>query len=486
MDPTVTPAAAPAAPAAAPAAPAPDPVKTNSLASILGLVKPEESTIKPPSAPTSNIRDVSDDDDDDVPPKPAVVETKPAEPAKPAEEAKPAETKPAEAKPAEPAPKKVEVKKSKTSVADEIKRAVKEALPTPVVPAAPVTPTAPVTPAVVEPTPADDLTPEEREEFELAVFAEKKDPAKYKGIAEKFSTFYKKQKEFLEAALAKAAADGEDYDPKTDPKFQRFLAANEPKLSGSERKALFRDKVVEEAKVQAVREAEARFAPKTQAIEREVRVMRETPVIAQRLNAYVNEVAHGMPEEVLKYHLANGSDVEKTKAQFPLEFDIISKQVNGAAALAKSFLAVRKGLEDFNPVSNGHHKFLDEFITNQAAAFQRNGGASLVRNGRQFLPPAQWTAEKAATHWTFSDEDVLGLLRAQSQNEAKAKIASEKKRLADLGFVPAPKVSAPAGAKPAAPETPSSPRLPSSALPGAAAASATPSGSRLTSMLGLA
>lgn len=492
------PESAPAANAGTTPAPAPaaDPVKTATLGAVLGLVKPEDANVKPPERlrPLSVSVD-EDPDDGSVKPQPIVERFRPKTDDKaatpPKEEPKPADTKPADAKPADPKPAdpapKVQVKKrdNTTKIVEDVTRAVEEKLkavtrlPEPAKKEEPVVPAAPEAPV--------GLTAEEREEYDLAVYAEKKDPSK-KGLSAQFTDFYAKQKKFLEDAAAKAEAQGDQYDPTQDAEFKKWLAKNEPKFTRAERKKFESDRIYDKAKEDAAREAEERIKPKLSELERKTAELTHRPEINNRVTKFLNETLDGMPADVVKFHRENGNDIEKTRAEFPIEFDAVAKNLAGARALADEFLAIKRGLRDFNPYDaqtnpkgNDSHRFLNEFIAEQGDEFERKGGDMRIRDGKTFISPARWTPDKAKTHWTFDEEDVLLMLKVRAQNDAKSSIEAETQRLQKMGFqrvkpAPAPSSASTPPAKPAEPAA--SPRTPTTPLPGAAGAPASsdPSG----------
>lgn len=511
MDKTET-SPAPGAGTATASAPAADPVKTNTLSAVLGLVKPEEAGLKPP---TPRVLLPRDDEDDAPAPrtqrlveqfrKPETPPEKPAEqPAAPAAPAdKPIEPTPAEQPPAETKPKVTVRKKADTTkIVDELKKTLDEKLAKVTTPAAPA-PTEsvklppPETPATTPP-PAD-LLPGELEDYELALYAEKRDPKK-KGLAQQYLDFFAKQKKFLETAAAEAQTAGEEYDPTSDPKYKKFLAANEPKLSRSERKQLELDRVYEKAKEDAAKEAEERLKPKLTELERRTAELVHKPEINQRVSKFLKETLDGMPEEVVKFHLANGSDVEKTRAEFPLEFEAVANNLAGARSLAEEFLSIKRGLKPFNPFDAGSnpkgersHRFLNDFIEEQGSVLEADGGDVTKRDGKTFVHPSKWDPKLADKHWTFDDEDVLLMLRVRAQKDAKAAIEAETQRLTKLGFTRVKATPAPAGAPPAPaaqpaakPEPEASPRTAAPSLPGAqTAAAGTSGGSLLSRLLGV-
>ena len=431
-------------PPPAPAEPTPSPEETTKgnklLQNLLGLVKPEEKDVKPAPEPT---------------PAPAT----PEPPKKVAVKPRPA-----------PAPAPEPQPSTKEIVETAVKTAIEATKPKPVEP-----PPAPAAPK------DDDLSPEEREELALAEYAEKKDPSK-KGLADQFRSFYKAQKDFL----TKALAEDPDYDPEDDPKFKKWLAQNEPKLSSAERKKLIGDQIADRAAEEGYRKAKQELMPEVEQTKRKLREIEERPKVQQRLQTYVNEVATGMPAEMVEFYEKNGRDIEKLKEAFPVEFDIVSGLVNSATKIGEEFLSVRRGIKDFDPVGNPDHKFLDGFVKEQGEIFLAQGGKALTRDGKQFIPPHQWKAGMEKTHWTFDDEDVLHMIKVQAQTLAKKRVSEEQQRIERALAAKQKRVASPAGAAPT-PEpkvdTPVSPKVNVTPATGVEGNTGTGSSSLLTNLL---
>lgn len=390
------------------------------LQNLLGLVKPEEKDVKPKEEPPAA--------------PPVSGESTPA-----------------------PAPvKKVAVKPRPVAPAPTPQPPVQEIVDTAV-----KTAIAATAPKQVDALPApkdEDLSPDEREELALAEYAEKKDPSK-KGLSDQFRAFYKAQKDFL----TKAVAEDPDYDPDQDPKFKQFLAKHEPKLPSHERKKLITDQIAERAAEEGYKKARQELLPEVEQTKRKLREMEERPKVQKRLETFVDEVATGMPEEIVKFYEANGRDVAKVQEAFPVEFEIISGLVSSAAKLGDEFLSVRRGIKDFDPVTNPDHKFLDGFVREQGALFMAKAPRqALVRDGKQFIPPHQWKAGMEKTHWTFGDEDVLHMLKVQAQNAAKQRISEEQARVERVLAAKQKRAAVPPGATPPAEpkiDTPVSPKV---------------------------
>lgn len=455
-DPTLPPAA-PAAPTT-PAVPDPsEPKKASLLSNILNLVAPEKADVKPvvPAEPAKAPDAIKTPDPVKAPDAPATPDATPA-----------------------PEPEKKVVVKSKPTppagpTADEVRRiAAEEAAKA----------TAVAKPAVVAPPAPDDsdLTAAEQEELALARLAEQKDPTR-KGLSDKFRSFYKQQTEFLEKRMA---AEGETYDPAQDPEFKRFLAKNEPKLPAAERKALRDEQVAATAERRALDAADKKYAPEIDRLRQKTLELEHRPAIRDRVTKYSSEISEGMPEEIVKFFNENGRSIEKTREAFPGEFDIVVQSINGATVLAEEALALRKGLTKFDP-TNGKHEYLDSFLRRQADVLLTRPATERVRDGKTFVHPYQWEPKMADKHWTFDDEDVLGMIKTEAQREAKTRVSSERERVKKGYEAYQRRTTAPVGATPpVAPVVTPSSRTPPGMAPGNAASAPKPS-SGLTRLLGL-
>lgn len=407
------------------------------LSTILGLIKPEEKVVTPPTPPTVPA----------TPPAPAPTEptgTTPTPPPAP-EPRKPVKVR-------APAPRI-----TPADLEDAVKRGITAATPTP--------PPAPTPPAPVAPALPSDLTPEERDEVELARYIEGKDPAK-KGLADRTLKFFEEQKKFLERRVTEV---GDSYDPAEDPQFKKFLEKNQPQLTPSERRRMTIQRETEGIKTEAFEAAKKELMPEIEKTKRKLLEIEERPKVKNRVNKYIDEVASSMTPEVHEFYVKNGRDVEKTKAEYPVEFAIASQVTAGAVKLAEEFLNLRRGLVEFQ-ANNEQHQFMHDFVDRQGKIFSERGGDQLVRNGKTFVHPYQWAPGMEKTHWTFDDDDVLSMLKVQAQLEAKTRIEEEQKKMELAYAARQRRLAAQNGAvtHPPTPTAPPSPTIPAAPSPGAA------------------
>jgi hypothetical protein len=153
-----------------------------------------------------------------------------------------------------------------------------------------------------------------------------------------------------------------------------------------------------------------------------------------------------MPEDIVKFYNENGRDATKTREAFPDEFDIVATTVAGASALAQEALSLRRGLTKFNP-EDSKHAYLDTFLNRQARALLAQGTAEMkTRDGKSFVHPYEMTPSLRKTHWTFDDEDVLGMLKSEAAREAKAGVERRRAGVKASVDAAAKRAAAPAGA----------------------------------------
>lgn len=318
----------------------------------------------------------------------------------------------------EPAPKKKvtvtrkpEEPKPDVPSVEEIVRRTMEAQKKPAEPA----------PAAVPTPELDDLNEDEREELELAKFAEQKDPTKYAGLAAKLTDFYKKQSEFL----AKAQQEDPDYDPASDPKFKKFLSQNEPKFSPSEKRRLWVQKETESAVTAAVSKVKQELGTELETTRAQLREIQEKPRLVEQVGKFKQQLFSGVEDEAFKAFVEKG---EAAAEDFPIEAEVLAQTQQDTTLVVEEFLALRNRLKAFDAANPAHAK-INGFIVSQGDAFEKLGGKHYIRDGKQFVHPAKWNPALAATHWTFSNEDVVAALRVEAQREAKKRIASEHARI---------------------------------------------------------
>lgn len=260
----------------------------------------------------------------------------------------------------------------------------------------------------------DDI---EIDEIEIAKFAEGKDP-KHKGLASSLEKFFRASRE----QIAKRAADSgdDDYDPQQDRDYQAWVAKNRPAFNPVERRKMEREMI----KAQAGEELRKEMGSKFEQIERRARELELKPQIEKRVNEFRTRVFEGMPEELVEEFKTNGGDMEKLKEKFIVEAPIVLDMMNVATTLANEYLGLKRGVIEWQPDKRPTQTQVVRFIDEQGDEMLRKGGRLLTRDGKQFVHPSKHDPKDEST-WTFSEDDIVEMLRLRAIQEAKTRI--EKK-----------------------------------------------------------
>lgn len=371
-----------------------------------------------------------------------------------------------------------------TSVPEPSKKVVvKKAEPKPVVvPPAPTPAPAPQPPATPPPAPAPapvnsdeeyikGLSEAQREELELARYAESKHP-EMKGKANEVLAYFKKVDEF--------ALKHPDLTPESD-EFKQFVANNQPKFSN--RRALevsrIKDQAVDEAAQKLRKETDDKLAEirrKTYELETRPKVEKAVKEFEEALTSGQYAVPEGVSDignEVAKRIKEVGYD--KALKEYPVEAPLIKQSM----AAAQEYLNIMNGLAtvDFN---NPTHSWLADFVEQQGNFFAQNAKpAQKVVDGRTFLPRAQFSElartnpKEATRHWTFTDAQILEMIAVNGLVAAH----SEVQRLEQAGFKRERKSAKPENQLPTpAPQPTPQPSLPTGS-PRAGASSIPPANS---------
>lgn len=429
-EPTTTPQT-PAAPAATADKPA-DPVVGGLLASILQLDAKGASASQPKAAETT------------TPKSDATPAQKTAEPSKPAEAPKPAEAKKVTVR--RPEPKPAPETPGVSEIEETVRRVMRESAP----------PKPPVDEAPKQPqqsvTEDPSLSSEERAELADAEYAERKDPSK-KGLTARLKNFYKLQNDFL---AKKVEEEGDDYDPRNDPDFQKFLARHNPQFSKADRMAAREARISEETEARATKRAQEETNPRIAKLEAELRETRERPLINAKLSQHIESVAEGLPAEIAKFHRDNGGDLAKTREAYP-EYDEVNRTLAGFERASQAYLELTHGVARYNP-EDPVHNYISNLLNSQAERLlATNDPKYLTRDGKRFVHPSRYNPADRST-WTFSEADTLAMLKIQTKNEIKQRVQAKHAEADRILQARQRRSGAPASVPPKAQEPEASPR----------------------------
>lgn len=269
----------------------------------------------------------------------------------------------------------------------------------------------PPPPAPAEPT---DLMDDEREELELARFAENEKPGAYQSALD----FILKRREFVKLRMAD---EGRGYRPSQDPEYREWLEENAP-FKPAQRKQLERRKIQDELR----KEFEQANQKRDEALRREIEALRKKPEI-ERKSSRFRQAAESSLSTAFKEVFPEVDEAGQVAEELR---PIVAPVVEQYAGVVESFLELNGGIAPFNP-SDPTHNFISRFIDEQARFFEANGGANLFRDGRRFVRPdliSQVPKEQQHLYWTFTESDIVAVFAEKSRMEARRILENEKKK----------------------------------------------------------
>ena len=371
-------------------------------------------------------------------------------------------------------------------VVEEVLRKVMGAQP----PAAPAAPTTPAPAAPVEDPFLATLLPEEKESYDLAKWAEENHP-EFKGqpLSGKFLAFYKAVDNYTNTERAKDPNRSFD---ENDEAFMSFVESSRPDIEPARWEKLKTDRLVAKVSEDTERRITDKFEREQKELKDRQLILEKRPIIESRLTQFQQRVgslltADATSQAAVIAKTIGEEGVQKATEKDPYFTPILVKAYEHGERAAAEFLAMTHGVKAYDaqdPVQD----WLVKFIRRAGEVFAVNGGERRVRvdDGAQksFLPRGQYyellrsNPAEAGKHWTFSEEDVLGMIEFNTKDHINALIKTETERLTKAGFVRAAPQPAPAavpqptnppgpnGAPTTPPEPVGSPRAGVTAAPG--------------------
>ena len=287
---------------------------------------------------------------------------------------------------------------------------------------------------VVQPEPeiVDDtegLMDEQKFELELMEAAEKAMPDKYKGHRSRSLKFYKD----MEAWVDEQASRDPDFGPENNQReISEYVAKNKPVIDKIDERRIERGLIRD----QALREFEEKSSEKFRALEQKTRSIEERPRIQREVEEFRGASLEG-DIEALK--LISEGKPEQASEKYPMESSVARQVSDHASQIYQDFLEYNRGLSSFHEKKESMD-FLDKFLEDQGKFFHQNGGESRNREGRQFLPVADYNLEvsrdasASSRYWTFDAADVRELLAASARSQIKQQISDMEKQIAQYGY----------------------------------------------------
>lgn len=269
----------------------------------------------------------------------------------------------------------------------------------------------------------ESLTDAQRDELEVARYAEQVSPEAYKGHTKKIVDYLKRVEQW--------AKDHPDASP-DDPEFKEFKETNKPRWKPGDRRALGNAMIQDKAAAIA----EQRLRAELDSTRREINAIKKTPVVDKQVSEFDSGLAKTasdvIEEDVLKDYATMSEDEFREAHQ--VEANILLPN----RAAAREYIAMQEGIAEFNP-QNPTHAWLNRFILANGQWFAQNATpAQKVRHGKHFLSPEEYyvlAPEQMNKFWTFDRADVLNMLKQNVKNQ----ITVEQQRLERAGYVRAKK-----------------------------------------------
>lgn len=300
----------------------------------------------------------------------------------------------------------------------------------------------PEKPAPLPPPKPDDATPIETpesvlkglevpEEFQnqvdLAVFAESLND-RYKGKALSVAKFVR---EDLERRQAIERAKGSKRDDLQE-EYNEWFEENKPTYRSGEYEALRDAKVRHDATQDALRKSEKRFEEYERDLKR-IKIKPELEKASAETSSYMVQDVEGLPEDLAE--ALKSKPLDEVITEFEEEGAIIQEHIQAADEVVNTYISLRQNAERFDP-NNQTHQNIVSFIDREAEFFLKNGkteqGDLRVKGGKSFRPPADYysmTPEQQKRYWTWSDDDIVTIMRMQIKNSMVGRVSKERERL---------------------------------------------------------
>ncbi len=326
----------------------------------------------------------------------------------------------------------------------------------------------------------ETLLDEERDQLEVARFAESKDPGKYKGFASKTATFLKAHQDYLEKN-PQATEPGSD----AAEKYQEWLKKNAVALPPREMRILEREMIAEKTREKLTKETDSKLG---ELHDENFRRDKE-PEIKREVEDFFNKTAQAaIPPEFAA--LAREKGIDEAKKAFPTEFRVAAEVLTETAGDVEEFRRLtttnpRTGrpLAAYDPNSPKHARIVTfireqcDFFKNGVPGENEDQRAARVRaqnqGGKQFLTRDEFysmPADQRAPFWTFTPEQIVAMQAEVAKKRISDRVKQEYSMRESEGWVRRPAQSSTPEQRP--PGAPPAPRP--SPMPGGAPAPETP------------
>ena len=296
----------------------------------------------------------------------------------------------------------------------------------------------------------DSLLPEEKEIYELARYASEKMP-EYKGADSTWKNYITKTKDYINQRLK----DDPHVNLSDDEDYKAFIAREKPSFTSSDARKVEREMLLEKAEARA----REKLKPEIERVRREQELMNLAPVVEKRKSQAVQKVKEVIPQEFREV-LEQENGVEQLQKTKPMEYAAIDAVATQALNSSSLLIDITSGAVSYDP-SNADHQALLNWVNQEQENFINSGqthreGKVFMRRERYFQLPEN----KRAEYYTWSDDDLVGIIAHRSKEAITQALERQQQMLAAyLNQPPQQQAQAPQPApKPKAPSIASAPR----------------------------
>lgn len=276
-------------------------------------------------------------------------------------------------------------------------------------------------------TPASD---EEDEYIELLHWAEQTGEKKFAGAVRKEAERLKKAQDFI--AQWNEQNPGDTFDPRTAELEDgtKFKSIGTPLIDMATQRKLDRKRIREEA----ARDADARISKAQAEQERRLKAIEAKPDIDKAVGSVDSDLlADIVLDEDADINGAlvkalNDGGIDAISEDMPIESRIISRHMGETKGMVKAMLEITRGVRSIDTNSATDVAVL-EFVDEASNFFAEHGGDLRIRGGKTFLTPGRFAALKAdarGKYWTFSDTDMVDMIKASSVKKLGIELQNER------------------------------------------------------------
>lgn len=298
------------------------------------------------------------------------------------------------------------------------------------------------------------LLPEEREIYTLAKYASQ-NMDEYKGADEELKTYFNKSKAYIERRLK----EDPHVDLREDQEYRNFMAQNRPRFNQNDVKKVEKEMIISEAE----KRAEQKSSMENRRLKHELERIKKEPQVLQAKQNLRQAATNIIPEE-FRDKLGSQEGLEKLAKENPFEYQIMDGVASYLTQVSDTFIDITTGMTQYNP-NDPTHKRLLEWVDEEQNNFIQSGQTQ--KDGKVFMRRERYhqlPADKRAEYYTWSDDDLLGLLMARAQQRLQNDLNAHRQALQNAGYtrvgqpIPQPQQVAQPVAKQEPPRATSAPR----------------------------